>query len=116
MGLCQASLCSNLIIDYEVAIAFDGLWGGKARIYEFPVRTVTFNRLNSDRTKIAALRLGYSPAIDTPHRRQNDDEIYINQWVLTGEQVCPIVVVYDCCAYGADFFDPCPTAAEVDAR
>jgi hypothetical protein len=106
-------MTSKLIIDYEIAIAFDGLWGGKARIYEFPVRAVTFNRLNSDRAKIAALRLGYSPAIDIPHRRQNEDEIYINQWVLTGETISPVNVVFNCCFDGADFFDPCPTAAEV---
>ncbi|WP_392535490.1 hypothetical protein [Nostoc sp. C117] len=42
----------------------NGLWGGKARIYELPIRIMTFNRLWSDRAKIATLRLGYSPAID----------------------------------------------------
>ncbi|PHK23129.1 hypothetical protein [Nostoc linckia] len=75
---------------------------------------MTFNRLQGDRTKVAALRLGYSPAVDLPHRRQIDDEIYINQWVLTGEQICPLVVVRNCCAYGADFFEPCPTADEIE--
>ncbi|MBW4674727.1 MAG: hypothetical protein KME52_12055 [Desmonostoc geniculatum HA4340-LM1] len=104
----------NLIVDREIAIVFDGLWGGRSAIYELPVRTVTFKRLNSDRAKIAALRLGYSPAIDLPHRRTDDDEIYINQWVLTGEQICPLVVVNNCCAYGADFFETCPTTAEVE--
>lgn len=105
----------NLIIDYEVAIAFAGLWGGRAAIYEFPVRTVTFNRLHGDRIKIAALRLGYSPSVDLPHRRQDDDEIYINQWVLEGEQICPLVVINNCCAYGSDFFQPCPTADEIES-
>jgi hypothetical protein len=107
-------MTNNLIIDYEIALAFDGLWGGRAAIYEFPVRIVTFDRLNSVRAKNLALRFGYSPAIDLPHRRQNEDEIYINEWVLTGETISPVNVVFNCCAYGADFFDPCPTAAEVD--
>jgi hypothetical protein len=107
-------MTSKLITDYEIAIAFDGVWGGRSAIYELSVASVTFNRLNSDRAKIAALRLGYSPAIDLPHRRQDEDAIYTNQWVLTGEAISPVTVIFNCCKYGADFFDLCPTAATGD--
>lgn len=99
-------MTTKIIFDHETAIAFDGLWGGRAKIYEFPIRTVTFKRLSSDKAKVAALRLGYSPAVDLPHLRVNEDEIYLNEWVLEGELICPLLVIFNCCRYGSDFFKP----------
>ncbi|QSJ14146.1 hypothetical protein JYQ62_19605 [Nostoc sp. UHCC 0702] len=70
------------------------------------MRVIIFERLNSDRAKIAALRIGYSPAIELPHRIPFEDGGYTNRWVLTGEAVCPVYSISNCNCYGSDFFEP----------
>lgn len=92
---------SKLIIDYHRLVDF--CWDGGVDFYD--VRVVTFERLNSDRAKIAALRIGYSPAIELPHRIPFEDGGYTNEWVLTGEIVCPVYSIFNCSPYGSDFFE-----------
>ena len=65
----------------------------RAAVYQCPLTTITFKRLR-ERTKIAALKMGFSPPIDLPSRIPDEDGFLSNEWVLRGETAHPIFSVY----------------------
>ena len=77
---------------YTITVFESGLFG-RSGIYQYPLTVVTFKRL-SERTKIAALRLGYSPPIDLPARIPFEDGGYTNEWILKGETAAPVYSIY----------------------
>ncbi|OYE03031.1 hypothetical protein [Nostoc sp. 'Peltigera membranacea cyanobiont' 232] len=77
---------------YTITVFESGLFG-PAGIYQHPLTVVTFVRL-SLRTKIAALRLGYSPPIDLPSRIPFEDGGYTDHWILKGETAAPVYSIY----------------------
>ena len=70
------------------------------------MREVTFARLSCDRTKIAALRKGFSPAIDLPARMPFEDGGYTDSWILEGETAKAIYAIYLPDGNPNEFFDP----------
>lgn len=98
-----------MIFEHHTVVVFDGLWFGPARIYECPLTVITFKRL-SERTKIAALKLGFSPPIHLPERVPWDDGYLSDFWILDGETVEPAFKVHlpdvlDCDFTTKLFFD-----------
>ncbi|MDZ8056544.1 MAG: hypothetical protein RMX63_34535 [Aulosira sp. ZfuCHP01] len=98
-----------MIFQHNTVVVFEGSFTqNRIRTYEHPETEVTFQNL-SEKMKIAALRLGYSPAI-TLSTVQYTDNSNSDYWILHGETLDPYIRVY---LFGVSdgfpsklFFDP----------